>query len=110
MRKTVFAKIIKTFVVIMALNFMGGHAMAHAGIRPGQETVSVQDGDFEKLKEKLATFKAKVQESSKADASDLFAEAKAIKAEINAASLTDEEKGELAKTFNEIIEIAKNLK
>ncbi|MCQ2973238.1 MAG: hypothetical protein MJ211_00335 [Bacteroidales bacterium] len=62
------------------------------------------------LTKKLNAFKAKVEASSKADAGNLLTEAKSIKDEIDAASLTDEEKAGLVETFNAIVEIAKNLK
>lgn len=62
------------------------------------------------LQAKLADFKTKVEGSTKADAQALMTEATAIKGEIDAATLTEAEKQGLIDTFNQIIEICKNLK
>ncbi|MCQ2249835.1 MAG: hypothetical protein MJZ66_01860 [Bacteroidales bacterium] len=62
------------------------------------------------LQNKLADFKAKVEKSTKADAAALMTEAKSVKDEIDAATLSDSEKAGLIETFNAIIELCKNLK
>lgn len=87
-----------------------GNAAASISMQDSTMEAAAQDNDYQKLQDRLNTFKEKVQKSSKDDAAALFEEAKTIKAEIAAANVSKEELQELQKTFNGIIDLCKNLK
>ncbi len=94
----------------MALNFVGGDAMAQTPLKPAQEAESQQSGDFAKLKARLGDFVAKIKKSTKDDISALYNEAKALKDEIASAKLPESELDELKKMFNDAIDLVKLLK
>lgn len=86
-----------------------GNAAASISVQNSSVETPTQDNDYQKLVKKLEAFKAKVQKSSKADLPALVDEAKAIKADIVQANVTEDELAALKKTFNDIIELCKTI-
>lgn len=65
---------------------------------------------YGEIKKMLSDYKAKVEKSTKDDSFDLLVEGWAIKKDIEAANLSDDEMAEVKEEFNAIIEICKSLK
>lgn len=110
MKKTISTTIAKAIVIAVSMSVFAGYESMAQDAATGN-VVSAQQvaKDYESLKARLNTFMDKVKQSKKSDLPALYDEAKAIKAEIQAASLTDEQMTELKDTFNAIIELLKKL-
>lgn len=109
MKRTNYPTVAKAIIVAVFMSMMPGYsAMANT---VAENTASYQQvaGDYESLKTKLNAFMDKVKQSKKDDLPALVDEAKALKAEIIATDLTDEQKEEMHNLFNAIIEQCKKL-